>query len=85
MTSDDATDRYTDLYFTHFHHRWPVVHRPAYNSTNQGLVLRSSLFMIGGWLSGTPEGREYALRMHEYLVMNVMNVLVSPQVLGNEL
>ena len=80
MPPDDATDGYEKLYFTHFHHRWPIIHRPPYydqNPKHSLSVLKLSTFMIGGWISGTVEGKKYALAMHDYLILHTSTILVS--------
>jgi hypothetical protein len=74
---DDATDDYMKLYFTHFHHRWPIIHRPEYDGHTNKLVFLYSIFMIGGWLSGTTESKKYALAMHDYLMLHISTLLVS--------
>ncbi|TVY29108.1 hypothetical protein LHYA1_G002464 [Lachnellula hyalina] len=78
MPPDDATDSYEKLYFDHFHHRWPIIHRPSYEDQNPSHLLsalRLSTLMIGGWFSGTIEGMKYALEVHDYLMLNISTKL----------
>jgi hypothetical protein len=74
-----AEEGYLQLYFAHFHHRWPLIHRPAHthNDGNHKLLFKFCMLMIGGWLSGTSESEEYALAMYDYLIPHISNVLVS--------
>ncbi|TVY14195.1 Krueppel-like factor 11 [Lachnellula arida] len=78
MAPDDATDSYEKLYFDHFHHRWPIIHRPPYEGYNPKhvlSVLRLSTLMIGGWFSRTVEGKKYALAVHDYLMLKILTKL----------
>lgn len=86
MAPDDATDSYEKLYFDHFHHRWPIIHRPPYEDQNPKHVLsilRLSTLMIGGWFSKTAEGKKYALAVHDYLMLNISTKLVCTRTAVN--
>jgi len=73
---EELAQKYTALYFAHFHHRWTIIHAPTYEA--DGLtVLTSSIAMIGAWLDGTPESKESAIKMHNNLTDQISERLVS--------
>jgi hypothetical protein len=74
---EGVEESYLELYFAHFHHRWPIIHRPAHHDGNNKLLFKFCMLMIGGWLSGTGEGKEYAVAMYDYLIPHISNTLVS--------
>jgi hypothetical protein len=81
---DDATDlwnlpkpvikKYTDLYFAHFHHRWPIIHRLSFEYFPQ--MLSSVVIMIGAWFNGSKESRDLATDVHSRLTNHLMPQLV---------
>jgi len=61
---------YVEAYFTHFHHRVPIIHRISHDDIGRGYVqplLLYSIEMMGAWLEGSPDAREYARVRHQYL------------------
>jgi hypothetical protein len=73
-----ATQKYLNLYFTYFHHRWPIIHSPSFDETSHPSVVVSSMRMIGAWISGTQDSRWLATAMHERLMAHVIPQLVYP-------
>lgn len=58
----DATSaEYLDIYFTYFHHRWPIVHRPSFEAEGENTLVVSSAKMIGAWLLGSFESKAFAI------------------------
>jgi hypothetical protein len=74
---EGVEEGYLELYFAHFHHRWAIIHRPAHHDGNNKLTYKFCMLMIGGWLSGTGEGKGYAVAMYDYLIPHISNTLVS--------
>lgn len=71
---------YMDTYFTHFHHRFPVIHRPSYEDHGKASVqplLLSSIDMIGAWLYGTVESKDFAVVVHHKMVSQCLVEIVS--------
>jgi hypothetical protein len=79
--SDSAADPfsalYLDLYYSYFHHRWPILHRASFDQENCRSDVVSSMKMIGAWLTGRPESRKYAINIHDGLVARLLPRLVS--------
>ncbi|KAH6664465.1 hypothetical protein B0J14DRAFT_493611 [Halenospora varia] len=79
--SGDADDNYLETvfkaYFGHFHHRWPIVHRPAYEDQKFSLVLISSMKMIGAWFLLDQRSHDNAFAMHEYLMLHIPSILAK--------
>ncbi|KAG4443101.1 hypothetical protein IFR05_001427 [Cadophora sp. M221] len=46
---DPTSAQYLDIYFTYFHHRWPIFHRPSFEDENENTLVVSSAKMIGAW------------------------------------
>jgi hypothetical protein len=73
-------ENYTNAYFTHFHHRLPIVHRASYNDNSKGQalpLLLNSIDMIGAWLEGTAAGKEYASSVLPGLLAQCLEDIVS--------
>jgi hypothetical protein len=73
---DTDSERYLELYYLHFHHRWPIFHRPSLDEEDTGTMLTLSMVMIGAWLEGSLEARKRALHLHEKLVGIIRSQLV---------
>jgi len=73
---EGAEAGYLELYFTHFHHRWPIIHRPVYHSETHKELFKLTMLTIGAWLAGTVMDKEYALAMHDYLGCHISSELV---------
>lgn len=70
----------SDLYFTHIHHRFPIIHRPSYIAETKGRtlqLLKSSMEMVGAFLEGSTQSREFALQLHQKLVAECLLEIVS--------
>jgi hypothetical protein len=71
---------YLDLYYRHFDHRWPIVHRfsaddPAVGEESELMV--SAMKMVGAWIEGSDNAKSVAKRMHYGMMDNLMSRLVS--------
>jgi hypothetical protein len=79
--SDSAADPfsalYLDLYYSYFHHRWPILHRASFDQEKCRPDVVLSKKMIGAWLTGRPEPRKYAINIHDGLVARLLPRLVS--------
>ena len=64
------------LYFSYFHHRWPIIHAPTYRENGSNMQTES-MEMIGTWLEGTLDSRNSAIAMHFSLVDRIFQQLVS--------
>jgi hypothetical protein len=73
--ADPLNAIYLELYFSKFHHRWPLVFRPEYDSDGQNL-LTATVIMIGKWLYATHGSRESALEMHTKFMDQLFHTLV---------
>ena len=76
--SESETKKYLDLYFTHFHHRWPIIHAPTFESENVPPVLLSCMTMIGACIHGTSESKEIAMNFHTRVIDWIFPRLVGP-------
>jgi Fungal Zn(2)-Cys(6) binuclear cluster domain/Fungal specific transcription factor domain len=70
------SEKYMELYYLHFHHRWPILHRPSLEEETPISIVLSSMDMIGAWLDGSLEAKKFALDSHEKLVKDIMSQLV---------
>jgi hypothetical protein len=79
---DAESEKYLELYYLHFHHRWPLFHRPSLDEEAPGIIVSSSMAMIGAWLDGSLEAKKRALDSHEKLIANITSQLVRihPQI-----
>lgn len=87
MSIDDIeispTERkYLDSYYDNFHHRWSMIHRPSFDTNKNETPLIAAMKMIGAWLLGTRESKEYATNVHERLAANLLPRLVSSYFMG---
>ena len=73
----DGTEKYMETHFTHFHPRWPILHRPSYDEENHSDGLISSTKMIGAWLEGDHESRQFSINTHHRLIDQILPRLVS--------
>ena len=64
-----------DLYFLHFHHRWTIFNRPTYDPCDLN-ILSASVLLIGAWLEGSLEAKEYAIKSHIGLMDDILMKLV---------
>jgi hypothetical protein len=75
--ADPFSALYLDLYYSYFHHRWPILHRASFDQEKCRPDVVSSMKMIGAWLTGRPESRKYAVDIHDGLVARLLPRLVS--------
>jgi hypothetical protein len=75
--ADPFSALYLDLYYSYFHHRWPILHRASFDQEKCRPDVVSSMKMIGAWLTGRPESRKYAVDIHDGLVARLLTRLVS--------
>lgn len=75
---ESETKKYLDLYFTHFHHRWPIIHAPTFESENAPQVLLSCVIMIGACIHGTSDSKEVAMNLHTRVIDWIFPRLVGP-------
>jgi hypothetical protein len=73
--ADHVAKRYDELYFNHFHFRWPVLHRPSWEADGH-TIAAGSVHMVGAWLEGTPNSKEFALSRHMSLMRQISTRLV---------
>jgi hypothetical protein len=66
-----------ELYFIHFHPRWPVFHAASFDE-DESVCLSSSMLMIGKWLERTEESRQTAIDIHSRLMDHLFPKLVCP-------
>lgn len=73
---EDA-QKYTDIYFERFHHRWQIVNRVSreYDRKDTDLC-ELSIRMIGAWLLDTSKSVDFAVEMHNELMDQLMTRLV---------
>ena len=72
---DDFHNRCHTMYFLKFHHRWAILHRSTYS--NYGFnVLSVTVMLIGAWLEGSGEAREYAINSHMRVMDEIFTKLV---------
>jgi hypothetical protein len=74
--SDEAKKEYIDSYFQHFHHRWPIIHRPSYKMSDHSLPLQCAVTMIGAWNSQGGGAKMYSIVMQDYLMARIPMLLV---------
>ncbi|PVH76532.1 hypothetical protein DL98DRAFT_425363 [Cadophora sp. DSE1049] len=71
--ADPTSAEYLDIYFTYFHHRWPIFHRPSFEAEGGNTLVVSSAKMIGAWLLGSFESKAFAITCkHEALVEQLL-------------
>lgn len=72
-------DGYLDLYYQHFDHRWPIVHRFSADDEAVGEeseLMVSAMKMIGAWIKGSDISKSVAKKMHHGMMDNLMFRLV---------
>ncbi|TVY45971.1 hypothetical protein LSUB1_G000223 [Lachnellula subtilissima] len=72
--------KYREIYFKQFHHRWPIEHRVSreYDGKDTDLC-ELSIRMIGAWLHGTSESVDFAVETHNELMDELMTRLSNDQ------
>ncbi|KAE9364431.1 hypothetical protein N431DRAFT_388527 [Stipitochalara longipes BDJ] len=70
-----VSETYLELYYTHFHHRWPIIHRPSLEEEASTGIVYSSMTMIGAWLEGSHEAKKRALDSHKMLITDITSQL----------
>lgn len=75
-SADPTSSTYLEAYFSSFHHRWPILHRPTFEGDESTLVV-SSVKMIGAWLVGSQESKSFAVTWHDALMEQLVPRLVS--------
>ncbi|KAL4991869.1 hypothetical protein BDW68DRAFT_198117 [Aspergillus falconensis] len=73
QSKDLDIDQYVDVYFSHFHYQWPLIHRAAFGRSNEPPILLLAIVMIGLWITGDTAARERAEKMHEKLLALLEN------------
>ncbi|KAL4994501.1 hypothetical protein BDV10DRAFT_150570 [Aspergillus recurvatus] len=73
QSADLGIDHYVDVYFSHFHYQWPLIHRAAFGRSNEPPILLLAIVMIGLWVTGDTAARERAEKMHEKLLALLEN------------
>ncbi|TVY43912.1 hypothetical protein LOCC1_G003520 [Lachnellula occidentalis] len=72
---EDA-QKYTEIYFKQFHHRWPIEHRVSREYDGKDTDLCDlSIRMIGAWLLGTSESVGFALETHNEVMGHLLTRL----------
>jgi hypothetical protein len=61
------TKHYVNLYFTHFHSHWPILHRATFSIPDEPPLLLQAVLMIGLWVSDKPSARQAAVDLHQKL------------------
>jgi hypothetical protein len=74
--TDEGKDAYLDAYFERVHHHWPILHRVTAPEFPDFPTLLSAVRMVGAWVLGSPESRQYAVDTHEQLWMSFLNGFV---------
>lgn len=72
----DAGQKYLNLFYGYFHHRWPLIHIPSLEQSTNLPLLLSCMKMIGAWLSGTQDAKWLALAIHERIASYLISHLV---------
>ncbi len=72
VPQDTTSAQYLEIYFTYFHHRWTIVHRPSFEADNENTLVVSSAKMIGAWLLGSSESKSFAITWHDALVEQLL-------------
>ncbi|KAM3083831.1 hypothetical protein ACMFMF_001193 [Clarireedia jacksonii] len=68
------------LYFSQFHHHWPIIHAPSYDDPDEGSALvMPTILMIGGWIAGTSTSCTWALELYVRLMDYIMYELSQVQ------
>lgn len=72
----EESEKYLEVYFDQFHHRWPIPHRPSHEEeVNETDLCELSMTMIGAWLLGNDESVQFAEQAHVVLVDHIMSQL----------
>ncbi|KAK7214421.1 hypothetical protein V2G26_002424 [Clonostachys chloroleuca] len=70
----------TETYFGPFHDRWPLIHAPLFNETEDNLFVVSAVVMIGSILRDEDSSvRDLALEVHSHLHDYCLKSLTAPQ------
>ncbi|PWY81569.1 hypothetical protein BO94DRAFT_145736 [Aspergillus sclerotioniger CBS 115572] len=74
-TQEDSIARitpYIDLYFTHFHPHWPLLHRATFSPPHEPLLVLQVVAMIGLWFSDKPSAKGVAIDIHRKLGPSIL-------------
>lgn len=66
-----------DAYFTHFHPKWPILHKATFRPKQEPPFLVQSVLMIGLWASGGQSARSLACEIHDRLRVSIHDQRVS--------
>jgi hypothetical protein len=78
LLSKPETAKYLKLYFSHFHHRWPILHAPTFDRETVPPVLLSCVTMIGACIHGAKGSKELAWSLHTRVIDYIFPRLVRP-------
>ncbi|RFU31746.1 hypothetical protein B7463_g4610, partial [Scytalidium lignicola] len=67
LSNDPASQEYLNAYFEYFHPHWPIMHRPSIASEKTDRLIVESMKMIGAWMIGGEELKQYAISCHSTL------------------
>jgi len=76
INEEPKYELYLQKFFQSIHHRWELVHRPTYRETSSDSLVVFSMRMLGAWVVGTFDSRNYALATHETCVNAIFPKLV---------
>ncbi|KAK8240011.1 putative C6 and C2H2 transcription factor [Phyllosticta capitalensis] len=65
------TQVWIDAYFTHFHPKWPILHKATFRPKQEPPFLVQSVLMIGLWASGGQSARSLACEIHDRLRVSI--------------
>ncbi|KAL4977919.1 hypothetical protein BDW66DRAFT_131324 [Aspergillus desertorum] len=66
------TQHWVDLYFTHFHPHWPILHRGTFDIAHEPPFLVQAVVMVGLWISETPRGKRAATELYDQLGLSIL-------------
>lgn len=72
-------EEYVELYFTHFHPRWPFLHQKTFSAHHEPPLLVYSVVMIGMWIAGKGSLQRRAVDLHNKLGHCIREQQVSPR------
>ncbi|KAL4930417.1 uncharacterized protein BDV17DRAFT_289646 [Aspergillus undulatus] len=71
--ADLDIDHYVEVYFSHFHYQWPMLHSRAFRLSKEPQILLLAVVMIGLWVTGESTAQARAETMHEKLITLLEN------------
>ncbi|KAJ5261184.1 hypothetical protein N7478_011779 [Penicillium angulare] len=74
---DSEVKHYVELYFSHFHQHWPILHHATFSIPDEPPLLVQAVMIIGLWVSDKPSAQQAAVDLHDRLGFCIRDQMVE--------